>query len=162
MKKLSVAELSKLYGISRQSIYSHIKKGSLSKGSDGLVDFSEAIRAFGEPKNKEHVVKQSLSIDSQQLTEVDMLKRQVDMLEKQLHQANIRENKSVERELFYQEQIEAMQRLLEAPKENITTFAGQETKPDTKSENLTESSNTLVSERLEPQKKKKGFWGKLF
>lgn len=58
MKKLSVLELSKLYGFSRQAIYAHIKKGNLSKGSDGLIDFSEALRVFGEPNRKESTVNQ--------------------------------------------------------------------------------------------------------
>ncbi|HCW4474356.1 TPA: plasmid replication DNA-binding protein, partial [Acinetobacter baumannii] len=52
MKKLSVSELAKLYGYSRQAIYAHINKGNLSKGSDGLIDFSEALRVFGEPQKK--------------------------------------------------------------------------------------------------------------
>ena len=116
MKKLSVSELAKLYGYSRQAIYAHINKGNLSKGSDGLIDFTEALRVFGEPQKKETSVNQSQSINSQNLTEVDLLKRQVDILEKQLNQAVLRENQSLERESFYQEQIEAMQRLLEAPK----------------------------------------------
>lgn len=47
MKKLSVSELAKLYGYSRQAIYAHINKGNLSKGTDGLIDFSEALRVFG-------------------------------------------------------------------------------------------------------------------
>ena len=111
MKKLSVSELAKLYGYSRQAIYAHINKGNLSKGSDGLIDFVEALRVFGEPQNKEQSVNQSKSIDSQNLTEIDMLKRQVDMLERQLNQSILRENQSLERETFYQEQIEAMQRL---------------------------------------------------
>ena len=46
MKKLSVSELAKLYGYSRQAIYAHINKGNLSKGSDGLIDFAEALRVF--------------------------------------------------------------------------------------------------------------------
>ena len=46
MKKLSVSELAKLYGYSRQAVYAHIKKGNLSKGSDGLIDFAEALRVF--------------------------------------------------------------------------------------------------------------------
>ena len=103
MKKLSVAELAKLYGYSRQAIYAHINKGNLSKGSDGLIDFSEALRVFGEPTKQEQVVNQNKSIDSQQLTQVDMLKRQIDMLEKQLNQSTIRESQSLERESFYQE-----------------------------------------------------------
>jgi hypothetical protein len=130
MKKLSVSELAKLYGYSRQAIYAHINKGNLSKGSDGLIDFSEALRVFGEPQKKENTVNQSQSINSQNLTEVDLLKRQVDILEKQLNQAIQRENQSLERESFYQEQIEAMQRLLEAPKANMTTFTDQSFKQD--------------------------------
>ena len=92
MKKLSVSELAKLYGYSRQAIYAHINKGNLSKGSDGLIDFVEALRVFGEPQKKETTVNQSQSINSQNLTEVDLLKRQVDILEKQLNQALLRES----------------------------------------------------------------------
>jgi len=87
MKKLSVSELAKLYGYSRQAVYAHIKKGNLSKGSDGLIDFSEALRVFGEPQKSNSSVNQSQSTSSHNLTEVDSLKRQVDMLEKQLNQA---------------------------------------------------------------------------
>ena len=68
MKKLSVSELAKLYGYSRQAIYAHINKGNLSKGSDGLIDFAEAIRVFGEPQKKDTNVNQSQSINSQNLT----------------------------------------------------------------------------------------------
>ena len=99
MKKLSVSELAKLYGYSRQAIYAHINKGNLSKGTDGLIDFSEALRVFGEPQSKTNTVNQSQSINSQNLTEIDMLKRQVDMLEKQLNHSLLRENQSIERKL---------------------------------------------------------------
>ncbi|MGQ3935826.1 plasmid replication DNA-binding protein [Klebsiella pneumoniae] len=132
MKKLSVSELAKLYGYSRQAIgkYINVAVASYSQRSDGLIDFSEALRVFGEPQKKEDTVNQSQSINSQNLTEVDLLKRQVDILEKQLNQAIQRENQSLERESFYQEQIEAMQRLLEAPKANMTTFTDQSFKQD--------------------------------
>jgi predicted DNA-binding protein YlxM (UPF0122 family) len=86
MKKLSVSELAKLYGYSRQAVYAHINKGNLSKGSDGLIDFAEALRVLGNHK-KRSTVNQSQSTNSQNLTEVDLLKRQVDILEKQLNQA---------------------------------------------------------------------------
>lgn len=52
MKKLSVSELAKLYGYSRQAIYAHINKGNLSKGTDGLIDFSEALRVLGSLNQK--------------------------------------------------------------------------------------------------------------
>ena len=177
MKKLSVSELAKLYGYSRQAIYAHINKGNLSKGSDGLIDFTEALRVFGEPQKKETSVNQSQSINSQNLTEVDLLKRQVDILEKQLNQAVQRENQSLERESFYQEQIEAMQRLLEAPKANMTTFTDQEqpqsnaaqvqpgpSSDDTKHEGLTtaEPKRIPVPEYVEPEPEKRGFLSRFF
>ncbi|WP_213313959.1 plasmid replication DNA-binding protein [Acinetobacter baumannii] len=177
MKKLSVSELAKLYGYSRQAIYAHIKKGNLSKGSDGLIDFAEAIRVFGEPQKKDTNVNQSQSINSQNLTEVDLLKRQVDILEKQLNQALFRENQSLERESFYQDQIEAMQRLLEAPKANMTTFTDQEqsqanvaqVQPEPnidapKHDGLTtpENKRIPVPEHVEPEPKKRGFWSRVF
>ena len=181
MKKLSVSELAKLYGYSRQAIYAHINKGNLSKGSDGLIDFSEALRVFGEPQKKDTTVNQNQSINSQNLTEVDLLKRQVDILEKQLNQAVQRENQSLERESFYQEQIEAMQRLLEAPKANMTTFTDQkfnediatdprsepEPEPEQNYDGLTtpeqtENKRIPVPEQIEPEPQKRGFLSRFF
>jgi predicted DNA-binding protein YlxM (UPF0122 family) len=180
MKKLSVSELAKLYGYSRQAIYAHINKGNLSKGSDGLIDFSEALRVFGEPQKKDIDVNRSQSINSQNLTEVDLLKRQVDILEKQLNQALLRENQSLERESFYQEQIEAMQRLLEAPKPNITTSIDPDIAPsidpNTNREQGTTKSNESeerpeqkshspripIPEPIELEPEKRGFWSRFF
>lgn len=177
MKKLSVSELAKLYGYSRQAIYAHINKGNLSKGSDGLIDFSEALRVFGEPQKKDTTVNQNQSINSQNLTEVDLLKRQVDILEKQLNQAVQRENQSLERESFYQEQIEAMQRLLEAPKANMTTFTDQKfnediatdprSEPEQNYDGLTtpeqtENKRIAVPEYVEPEPPKRGWLSRFF
>ena len=177
MKKLSVSELAKLYGYSRQAIYAHINKGNLSKGADGLIDFSEALRVFGEPQSKASTVNQSQSINSQNLTEVDILKRQVDMLEKQLNQSLLRENQSIERESFYQERIEAMQRLLEAPKANMTTFTDQKfnediatdtrLEPEQNYDGLTtlvekENKRIPVPEHAEPEPPKRGFLSRFF
>ena len=176
MKKLSVSELAKLYGYSRQAIYAHINKGNLSKGSDGLIDFSEALRVFGEPQNKTSNVNQSQSTNRQDLTEIDLLKRQVDILEKQLNQALLRENQSLERESFYQEQIEAMQRLLEAPKPHIPTSIDPE---PTQAEQMTEEKEEVIAmpqkepdatenkripvpEHVEPEPPKRGFLSRFF
>ena len=177
MKKLSVSELAKLYGYSRQAIYAHINKGNLSKGADGLIDFSEALRVFGEPQSKANTVNQNQSINSQNLTEVDILKRQVDMLEKQLNQSLLRENQSIERESFYQEQIEAMQRLLEAPKTNMTTFTDQKSNQDIATDSRpesepkhdglttpeqTENKRIPVPEIVQVEPEKRGFWSRFF
>ena len=176
MKKLSVSELAKLYGYSRQAVYAHIKKGNLSKGSDGLIDFSEALRVFGEPQKSNSSVNQSQSTSRHNLTEVDLLKRQVDMLEKQLNQAIQRENQSLERESFYQEQIEAMQRLLEAPKPHIPTSIDPE---PTQAESMTEEKVEVIAmqqkeldtsenkripvpEPVEPEQPKRGWLSRFF
>ena len=180
MKALSVIELAELYGMNRQSIYKRINKGDLSKNSDGKIDLSEAIRVFGEPSNKNRDVTTLQSTAVQKETEVDMLKQQVDMLKKQLELAH-------EREIFQREQleakdhqIEAIQRLLEAPKPNMTTFTDQElvqpsiVKPDPEPDTAeakhdglttpeqTENKRIPVPEHVEPEQPKRGWLSRFF
>lgn len=168
MKSLSVVELSKLYGINRQTIYNHINKGILSKNSDNKIDLSEAIRVFGEPSKKQ-AVKESVKVDSQNSTENLLLRQQIDMLKNQLEDAK-------ERESFYQNQIETMQRLLEAPKTNMTTSIDPEptqAEPMTeekeeviampqKEPEATENKRIPVPEHIEPEPKKRGFLSRFF
>ena len=152
MKTLTVLELSKLYNINRQTIYNNIKKGILSKNSENKIDLAEAIRVFGEPTKKQDV-KEYVKIDSPNSAEILLLRQQIDMLKNQVSDAK-------EREVFYQEQIEVMQRLLEAPKSNMATFTDQEPvqsnmaktdpEPDTlepKYDGLTTSENKRIFEQ---------------
>jgi hypothetical protein len=164
MKSLSVVELSKLYGINRQTIYNHINKGILSKNSDNKIDLSEAIRVFGEPSKKQSV-KEPVKIDSQNSTENLLLRQQIDMLKNQLEDAK-------ERESFYQNQIETMQRLLEAPKPNITTsidpnmsLEQSTTKPnenEVKPEQELQNPRIPIPEYIEPEPQKRGFLSRFF
>ena len=172
MKTLTVLELSKLYNINRQTIYNNIKKGILTKNSDNKIDLAEAIRVFGEPVRKQDV-KESVKVDSPNSAEVLLLRQQIDMLKNQLHDAK-------DRESFYQNQIETMQRLLEAPKPNMTTFTDQEPvqasmvktdpEPDTaeaKHDGLTtpektENKRIPVPEHIEQEPEKRGFWSRFF
>lgn len=119
MKKMRVGELATLYGINRQSIYKRIKKGDLSKSADGLIDFSEALRVFGEPSNRVMAVTELQQKFTEEKTESYTLKLQVEMLEKQI-------KKLEENEAFLKEQITTkdqsihlLQTLLSAPKETI-------------------------------------------
>ena len=165
MKSLSVIELSKLYGINRQTIYNNINKGILSKNSDNKIDLSEAIRVFGEPAQKPDV-KESVKIDSPSSAEVLLLRQQIDMLKNQLSDAK-------DRESFYQNQIETMQRLLEAPKANMTTFTDQKSnqdiatdprlEPEPNYDELTTSENKeiLVPEHVKPEPRKRGLFGRV-
>lgn len=118
-------------------------------------------------------VKEPVKIDSPNSAEVLLLRQQIDMLKNQLDDAK-------DRESFYQNQIETMQRLLEAPKTNIATFTDQEPvqpsmaktnlEPDTaeaKHDGLTtpeqtENKRIPVPEHVEPEQPKRGFWSRFF
>ena len=177
MKALSVIELANLYGMNRQSIYKRINKGDLSKNSDGKIDFSEAIRVFGEPSNKNKYVTPLQSTSVQKETEVDMLKQQVDMLKKQLELAHDREIFQREQLEAKDNQIDAIQRLLEAPKAHMTTFTDQEpvqpsmAKTDSKLDTTEPKHDELatlenkripVPEHVEPEPPKRGFLSRFF
>ena len=173
MKSLTVLELSKLYNINRQTIYNNIKKGILSKNSDNKIDLAEAIRVFGEPSKKLDV-KESVKIDSPNSAEVLLLRQQIDMLKNQLDDAK-------ERESFYQNQIETMQRLLEAPKPKIQDPSELELPQSApivemkeevivvpaKDDGLTtpeqrENKRIPVPEHIEQEPEKRGFWSRFF
>ena len=169
MKTLTVLELSKLYNINRQTIYNNIKKGILSKNSENKIDLAEAIRVFGEPVKKQDV-KESVKVDSPNSAEVLLLRQQIDMLKNQVSDAK-------DREAFYQEQIEVMQRLLKAPETHMTTFTDQEpvqpsiakTDPEPemaepKYDGLTtpENKRIPVPEHIEPEPPKRGFLSRFF
>ena len=169
MKSLTVLELSKLYNINRQTIYNNIKKGILSKNSENKIDLAEAIRVFGEPVKKQDV-KESVKVDSPNSAEVLLLRQQIDMLKNQLDDAK-------DRESFYQNQIETMQRLLEAPKPNMTTFTDQKFNEDIATDprpepeqnydglttpEQTENKRIPVPEHIEPEPEKRGFWSRFF
>jgi len=168
MKTLTVLELSKLYNINRQTIYNNINKGILSKNSDNKIDLSEAIRVFGEPTKKQDV-KESVKVDNSNSAEVLLLRQQIDMLKNQLDDAK-------DRESFYQNQIETMQRLLEAPKPNITSSTEQKHESDmprdpqleseSKHDGLTtenqKEKRIPVPEHVEPEPKKRSFLSRFF
>ncbi len=112
---MTVGELAKLYGLNRQSIYKRISKGDLSKGSDGKVDLAEAIRVFGEPSERNPSVTTLHSNELQKQTEVDNLKLQLEMLQKQLRKAEETEDFLKEQIRTKDESIHLLQTLLSAP-----------------------------------------------
>ena len=168
MKSLSVIELSNLYGMTRQAVYKQINKGNLSKNSDGKIDLSEAIRVFGEPIRKQDV-KETVKVDSPNSAEVLLLRQQIVILKNQLDDAK-------DRESFYQNQIETMQRLLEAPKPHIPTSVDPDptqAEPMTeekeeviampqKEPDATENKRIPVPEQVEPEQPKRGWLSRFF
>ncbi len=56
MQKMTVGRMAKLYGLHRSSLYEAIDKGRVAYSVDGkgqrVIDLSEMIRVYGEPKGQ--------------------------------------------------------------------------------------------------------------
>ena len=164
MKALSVIELSKLYGMTRQAVYKQVNKGNLSKNSDGKIDLSEAIHVFGEPSQR---VNQSQTTDTQKLSEVYILEQQVHMLQKQLEFAQEREQfqreelKAKNGQLQAKdEQIESLQRLLGAPKPQQQAEQAQDPTPEPIQPTPTTEPDPIVI-KPQPEPKRRGLFGRV-
>ena len=102
MSNISINQASKLFKVSRNTIYARIKKGDLTKNADGFVSVQDMIRLFGNKADKkatEQAVNELLNSanniaqpteqpksNNEQLfiQQIEQLKLQVDQLEKQL------------------------------------------------------------------------------
>lgn len=102
MSNLSINQASKLFKISRNTIYARIKKGEMTKNSDGTVSAQDMIRLFGNKTDKkaieqaiteqlnstdkiEQIIEQPKSNHEQLfIQQIEQLKLQVEQLEKQL------------------------------------------------------------------------------
>lgn len=102
MSNLSINQASKLFKVSRNTIYARIKKGDMTKNSDGLVSVQDMMRLFGNKSDKkatenavtdllnstnniEQVIEQPKANNEQLLLQqIEQLKGQIEQLEKQL------------------------------------------------------------------------------
>lgn len=102
MSNISINQASKLFKISRNTIYARIKKGEITKNSDGTVSVQDMMRLFGNKADKkateqavtellnstnniEQSIEQPKSNNEQLLQQqIEQLKVQVEQLEKQL------------------------------------------------------------------------------
>ena len=102
MSNISINQASKLFKVSRNTIYARIKKGDMTKSSDGNVSVQDMMRLFGNKADKkateqavtellnnvnntEQEIKQPKSNNEQLLQQkIEQLEGQVEQLEKQL------------------------------------------------------------------------------
>jgi len=102
MSNISINQASKLFKVSRNTIYARIKKGEMTKNTEGNVSVQDMMRLFGNKADKkatEQAVTELLNItnnieqsndqtksNNEQLLlqQIDQLKVQVEQLEKQL------------------------------------------------------------------------------
>lgn len=85
--KITVSDAARQFSISRTSIYKALKKGTLSKDSDGKVDVSDIIRVFGE-RQPERQSEQSETLENALVKE---LRQQISSLQHQLSDSRDRE-----------------------------------------------------------------------
>ena len=102
MSNISINQASKLFKVSRNTIYARIKKGEITKNSDGNVSVQDMMRLFGNKADKkateqavtellnstnniEQLIEQPKNNNEQLLQQqIEQLKTQVEQLEKQL------------------------------------------------------------------------------
>ena len=102
MSNVSINQASKLFKVSRNTIYARIKKGDMTKSIDGNVSVQDMMRLFGNKADKkateqavtellntvnniEQLVDQPKSNNEQLLQQkIEQLEGQVEQLEKQL------------------------------------------------------------------------------
>lgn len=102
MSNISINQASKLFKVSRNTIYARIKKGEITKNSDGTVSAQDMIRLFGNKTDKkaveqaiteqlnstakiEQIIEQPKNNNEQLLEQkIEQLRAQVEQLEKQL------------------------------------------------------------------------------
>ena len=102
MSNISINQASKLFKVSRNTIYARIKKGEITKNSDGNVSVQDMMRLFGDKADKkstEQAVNELLNStnnieqliehpkrNNEQLLEqkIEQWKVQIEQLDKQL------------------------------------------------------------------------------
>ena len=102
MSNISINQASKLFKISRNTIYARIKKGEITKNIDGNVSVQDMMRLFGNKADKkateqavtellnnvnntDQLIEQPKSNNEQLLQQkIEQLEGQVEQLEKQL------------------------------------------------------------------------------
>lgn len=126
--KFNIKDAAKLYGMSRNTIYKALQEGRLSKNQEGMLEFVELLRVFGEPVAKdtkdmsENTKENTVAHDETQQEQAFMLEsksqaltyaqREIDSLRVQLEDAKLREG-------FYQSQLQSLAetvKKLEPPK----------------------------------------------
>lgn len=171
--KYSVSDAATLYKKSRATLYKDIKNGTLSRDHNGLIDFSELLRVYGEPSNTKQSKRiDTSSIQNQNTSEytdktVIELKNQIDFLKKQLEKSEDREAKANAR-------IDTLLTLIEMKPTVANTHFHQSKNDEIGIESRSEKVESPteqqpgepkrypVPEQAEAEPEQRGFWSRFF
>ncbi len=112
MSNISINQASKLFKVSRNTIYARIKKGELTKNSEGNVSVQDMMRLFGnktEKKATEQAVTELLNNSNQTVQKIDQFIEQPKSNSEQLLEQKIEQLKT---------QVEQLESQLEYVKAN--------------------------------------------
>ena len=171
--KYSVSDAATLYKKSRATLYKDIKNGTLSRDHDGLIDFSELLRVYGEPFNTKHTKRiDTSSIQIQNTPEytdktVVELKNQIDFLKRQLEKAEDREAQANARidtllTLIEMKPTVATEHIHQPKNEDIATDSQSEKVEAPTEQPPEEPKRYPVPEQVEAQPEQRGFWSRFF
>ena len=111
---ITIQDIQKQWGVSRATVYKHIKSGKLSRLPDGLVDVAEVLRVYGEPNKNTGRDKPVTTIDNGDTQENRLLLEKIASLESQLVKAEKRED-------WLREQFEKAQETIQLLEHKKTT-----------------------------------------
>lgn len=112
MSSISINQASKLFKVSRNTIYARIKKGEITKNSEGNVSVQDMMRLFGNKADKkatEQAVNELLNSTSNPVQQIEQINEQPKNNNEQLLQQQIEQLKT---------QIEQLEKQLEYVKAN--------------------------------------------
>ena len=112
MSNISINQASKLFKVSRNTIYARIKKGEITKNSEGNVSVQDMMRLFGnktEKKATEQAVTELLNNSNQTVQKIDQFIEQPKSNSEQLLEQKIEQLKT---------QVEQLEKQLEYVKAN--------------------------------------------
>lgn len=81
MSRISINKASIDFGVSRNTLYKHIKQGKITKDSDGKLDTSDLVRLYGTHVNTEQ---HSTSVNSEFSQTNEQLKQENEQLKQLL------------------------------------------------------------------------------
>lgn len=112
MSSISINQASKLFKVSRNTIYARIKKGEITKNSEGNVSVQDMMRLFGNKADKkatEQAVNELLNSTSNPVQQIEQINEQVKSSSEQLLLQQIEQLKG---------QVEQLEKQLEYVKAN--------------------------------------------
>lgn len=80
MSRISINKASIDFGISRNTLYKHIKQGKITKDVDGKLDTTDLIRLYGTHVNSEQVSTVVNNIDSNKIEHLEQENQQLKQL----------------------------------------------------------------------------------